>query len=49
MFGSGVQNRLRSLDIYKKLPSDLTEPTISGALISIFSTIVIGLLFFTEL
>lgn len=49
MFGSGVQARLRRLDIYRKLPSDLTEPTMAGALISLISTVIIGLLFFTEL
>ena len=49
MFGSGVQKRLQSLDIYRKLPSDLTEPTMSGALISIVSTVLIALLFITEL
>lgn len=48
MFG-GVQSRLKSLDIYRKLPSDLTEPTMAGALVSIVSTICIALLFLTEL
>ncbi|CAK74245.1 unnamed protein product (macronuclear) [Paramecium tetraurelia] len=40
----GVQSRLRKLDIYRKLPADLTEPTTAGALIS-----VIIILFITEL
>lgn len=45
----GVQSKLRKLDIYRKLPSDLTEPTTAGALISLLSTIVIVVLFITEL
>lgn len=45
----GVQSRLRKLDIYRKLPADLTEPTTAGALISVISTIVIVILFITEL
>ncbi|CAK80892.1 unnamed protein product (macronuclear) [Paramecium tetraurelia] len=45
----GVQSRLRKLDIYRKLPADLTEPTTAGALISVISTIVIVILFTTEL
>jgi hypothetical protein len=49
MFSGGVQKRLQALDVYRKLPSDLTEPTMSGALISIISTILIALLFITEL
>lgn len=46
---SGAHSRLRSLDIYRKLPSDLTEPTMAGALISIISTICMIVLFMTEL
>jgi len=32
MFGSSVINRLRSLDVYRKIPKDYTESTISGAM-----------------
>ena len=32
MFGSSVANRLKTFDVYRKLPKDLTEPTLSGAL-----------------
>ena len=46
---SGVHSRLRSLDIYRKLPTDLTEPTMSGALISIIGTVCMIILFVTEL
>jgi len=31
MFG-GVLNRLRSLDVYRKIPKDYTESTLSGAM-----------------
>jgi len=37
------------LDIYRKLPADLTEPTMSGALVSILSTIIMVFLFMTEM
>jgi len=32
MFGSNIQNKLKNLDSFKKLPRDLSEPTLSGAL-----------------
>ena len=48
MFG-GVKGKLRQLDIYRKLPADLTEPTMSGALVSILSTIIMVFLFMTEM
>ena len=32
MIGSSVASRLKSFDVYRKLPKDLTEPTMSGAL-----------------
>ena len=32
MFGSSISSRIKSLDVYKNLPRDLTEPTMSGAL-----------------
>jgi len=32
MFGSSVMNKLRSLDVYRKIPKDYTESTISGAM-----------------
>lgn len=48
MFGSGVQSRLKSFDMYRKLPSDLTEPTFSGAIVSIASSIIMLLLFVSE-
>ncbi len=45
----GVKGKLRQLDIYRKLPSDLTETTTVGALISIISTFLMITLFFTEI
>jgi hypothetical protein len=47
MFQS-VQSKLRAVDLYRKLPSELTEPTLSGALISIISTSIIILLIISE-
>ncbi len=48
MFGNSVSSKLKSFDIYRKLPSDLTEPTLSGALVSIVSTVIMLLLFISE-
>lgn len=33
--------RLKSVDFYRKLPTDLTEATLSGAAISIVTTLLI--------
>jgi len=44
----GVGNRLKNFDVYRKLPTDLTEPTLSGALISIISTLIMIILFLSE-
>lgn len=40
--------RLKSFDVYRKLPQDLTEPTTSGAIVSITSTLIMLILFLTE-
>ena len=40
---------LKKFDIYKKLPSDLTEPTLSGAIISIVAASIMLILFLSEL
>jgi len=48
MLGSSISNRLKSFDVYRKLPKDLTEPTMSGAMVSLVSTIIMGILFITE-
>lgn len=32
MIGGGLVDKLKSLDIYKKVPSDLVQPTFGGAL-----------------
>ncbi|CAE7604901.1 ergic3 [Symbiodinium necroappetens] len=39
---------LSRLDLYRKVPRDLTEPTLSGALVSIFTVLVALYLFFAE-
>ncbi len=49
MIGSSIANRFKSLDVYRKLPSDLTESTMSGAIVSLIATIVMLFLFITEL
>jgi hypothetical protein len=32
MFSRSLASRLKSIDVYKRLPKELSEPTISGAL-----------------
>ena len=32
MFANSISSRLKSLDVYKNLPRELTEPTLAGAL-----------------
>uniref|UniRef100_A0A7R9YQB2 Thioredoxin domain-containing protein n=1 Tax=Chlamydomonas euryale TaxID=1486919 RepID=A0A7R9YQB2_9CHLO len=41
--------RLKSIDFFKKLPSELTEATLTGAWISVAATIVMTVLMFMEL
>ena len=42
-------NKLRSLDAYPKVNEDFYSRTLSGGLITIFSSIAILLLFFSEI
>lgn len=49
MFSETVQSKLRKLDVYRKLPQDLTEATMSGAILSIIAMVCMSLLFVTEL
>ena len=37
MLGASVANRLKALDVYKKMPRELTEATVSGAMGNSFS------------
>lgn len=48
MFGNTLKSRLKQFDVYRKLPADLTEPTFSGALVSIISTFIMVVLFISE-
>jgi hypothetical protein len=49
MFGETVKSKLKKFDVYRKLPQDLTEPTVSGALVSIVACSFMLLLFLSEL
>jgi len=40
---------VRRLDIYRKVPKDLTQPTVTGAVISICCCLFMAFLFFSEL
>jgi len=44
-----MQFDIRRLDIYRKVPKDLTQPTFAGACISVSSVLFILYLFFSEL
>lgn len=44
-----MQYDIRRLDIYRKIPKDLTQPTYAGACISVLSCIFICYLFISEL
>lgn len=41
--------KLKSVDFYKKMPSDLTEATLAGAWISVSAAALMGLLLFMEM
>lgn len=49
MFGDTVRNKLKKIDVYRKVPNDLTEPTFSGAVISVIALSCMVFLFITEL
>lgn len=49
MFSDTVKSKLKRFDVYRKLPHDLTEPTLSGAFVSIIACAFMTLLFLTEL
>ena len=40
MFGMSLIDRFKSLDVYRKLPSDFVQPTYSGALCKIYKTYI---------
>ncbi|KAH7531127.1 hypothetical protein JRO89_XSUnG0017100 [Xanthoceras sorbifolium] len=45
----GIMNRLRNLDAYPKINEDFYSRTLSGGVITLFSSVVMLLLFFSEL
>ena len=49
MFSDTVKGKLKKFDVYRKLPQDLTEPTISGAMVSIVACSFMLILFLSEL
>jgi len=49
MFDTVVCFDFCSFDVYRKVPKDLTEPTYTGAIISIVSCAFMTLLFASEL
>eukprot|EP00828_Plagiopyla_frontata_P033484 TRINITY_DN4348_c0_g1_i1.p2 TRINITY_DN4348_c0_g1~~TRINITY_DN4348_c0_g1_i1.p2 ORF type:complete len:150 (-),score=18.15 TRINITY_DN4348_c0_g1_i1:154-603(-) len=49
MFGNSIANKIKALDVYKRVPKGLSQSTISGALISLLSCAFIAFLFLIEL
>lgn len=45
----GIMNRLRNLDAYPKINEDFYSRTLSGGVITLISSVVMLLLFFSEL
>eukprot|EP00386_Alphamonas_edax_P011691 GDKI01036842.1.p1 GENE.GDKI01036842.1~~GDKI01036842.1.p1 ORF type:complete len:354 (-),score=106.93 GDKI01036842.1:285-1346(-) len=44
-----IISTVKNLDLYRKVPRDISEPTVSGALVSIVSTVLMLVLFISEL
>ena len=42
--GIGFLGSIRAMDFYRKIPRDLTEPTLAGGTMSLLSTIIMGVL-----
>ena len=40
----GFFGSIRAMDFYRKIPRDLTEPTLAGGTMSVLSTIIMGVL-----
>jgi len=47
--GMSLYDKFKALDVYRKLPSDFVQPTYSGAMLSIISSIIMVFLFVSEL
>lgn len=46
--GTSLLNHLKRLDVYRSIPSDLTEQTVAGASVSLLSAALISILFLSE-
>ena len=49
MFSQTVQSKIKRIDFYRKLPKDLTEPTLSGAIVSLVALTIMAVLFLSEI
>lgn len=45
----GIMNKIRNLDAYPKINEDFYSRTLSGGVITVVSSVVMFLLFFSEL
>lgn len=48
IFGIKMGFDVKRLDIYRKIPKDLTQPTTTGAVISVCCVVFIGFMLLTE-
>ena len=44
-----MASKIKKVDIYRSAPSNLAEPTLAGAFVSIFAGVCMMLLFISEL
>ena len=42
--GGGVFGSIKAMDFYRKIPKDLTEPTLAGGTMSVLSSIIMAVL-----
>lgn len=48
MLFKSLDAKIKAMDIYKKVPKNLTEATYTGAMVSIISIIIVVVLFLSE-
>jgi len=49
MLAKSINAKIKAMDVYKRIPRDLSEATFTGAIISVISIAIVLLLFTSEL
>ena len=49
MLAKSINAKIKAMDVYKRIPRDLSEATFTGAIISVISIEIVLLLFTSEL